>query len=169
MGSNMDSAMNNGDDALRALLEESRIPVRPGFRARVMAALPVAAWERRLGERRLPAWALPGLLAASLALGAALVLAWGGASVADSHAVGITVAVVDFLGTTALAGAGLLHATWRGFGLGLAEIFADSPLSLVALAAMVVFLDLLVLSLLRRRKAVPQAADEPPSANLPAP
>ena len=154
MGSNMDSAMNNGDDALRALLEESRIPVRPGFRARVMAALPVAAWERRLGERRLPAWALPGLLAASLALGAALVLAWGGASVADS---------------TTLAGAGLLHATWRGFGLGLAELFADSPLSLVALAAMVVFLDLLVLSLLRRRKAVPQATDEPPSANLPAP
>ena len=78
-------------------------------------------------------------------------------------------AVVDFLGTTALAGAGLLFATWRGFGLGLAELFADSPLSLVALAAMVVFLDLLVLSLLRRRKAVPQATDEPPSANLPAP
>ena len=52
--------------------------------AALVAALPAAAWERRLGERRLPAWALPGLLAASLALGAALVLAWGGAGVTQS-------------------------------------------------------------------------------------
>ena len=144
--------MKTSDEALDALLQESRISVQPGFRDRVMGLLPMAAWERRLGERRLPAWALPAGLAAALALGAALVVAWGGADAGDSHALGITAAVFDFLGTTTLAGAGLLYASWRGVGMGFAELFADSPLNLLALGAGVVFLNLLFVTLLRRRR-----------------
>lgn len=145
--------MKISDDALDALLGESRIAVRPGFCERVMAALPAAAWERRLGERRLPAWALPTALTAALAVGAALVFILGGASAADSHALGITAAVFDFLATAALAGAGLLFATWRGVGLGLEQLISDSGLSLLALATAVLFLDLLFIALLRRRRS----------------
>ena len=145
--------MKTSDDALDALLRESRIAVQPGFRERVMAALPVAAWERRLGERRVPAWALPAAMTAALAVAAALILTVGGASAADSHALGITAAVFDFLSTTALAGAGLLFATWRGVGLGLEEFIADSGLNLLALATAVLFLDLLFIALLRRRRS----------------
>ncbi len=154
--------MRTSDEALDALLRESRISVQPGFRDRVMGLLPVAAWERRLGTRRLPAWVLPAAMTGALTLGAVLVLAWSGAGAADSHPLGIGLAVFDFLGTTALAGAGLLYATWRGAGMGFAELFADSPLNLLALVAMVVFLDLLFVALLRRRGPVAQAAGERP-------
>ncbi len=150
------------EQALDALLRESRISVQPGFRDRVMELLPATAWERRLGTRRLPAWALPAVMIAVLALGAALALSWGGAGAADSHVLGLGLAVFDFLATTALAGAGLLYATWRGTGMGFAELFADSPLNLLALVAMVVFLDLLFVALLRRRGPVAQAAGERP-------
>ena len=64
---------------------------------------------------------------------------------------GIAFAVFDFFQVTALAGAGLLFATWRGVGLGLQELLADSGLSLMALAAVVLFLDLLFIALLRRK------------------
>jgi hypothetical protein len=147
------------EQALHAMIAESRIEVRDGFADRVMAALPAAAWQRRLGRRRAPVWALPAAAAAIFAGGAAVVLGFA-AGGAETHAFGIFAAVFDFLRATTLAGAGLLFATWRGVGFGLEELIAESGLNLLALASAVVFLNLFFVQLLRRRPAaVRQAAD----------
>lgn len=135
--------------SLHAMLDDSRIEVRPEFQSQVMSALPEPVWAR--GRQRVPTWALPVAMIATLVLGAALVLSLGGASAADSQVLGVTAAVFDFLVTTFLAGAGLLFATWRGVGFGIEQMVADSGLNLLALASFVLFLDLLFVSLLRRR------------------
>lgn len=54
--------------------------------------------------------------------------------------------------TAALAGTGLLAASWRGIGLAVRELFATSPGTVVAFLVLVLALDLLVLALVRRRK-----------------
>ncbi len=143
--------------SLHAMIAESRVPARAGFSDQVMSALPLAAWERRLGQRRAPAWALPVAMAAIFAAGAALALSFtsGGP---ESHAIGIVTAVFDFVQTTTLAGAGLLFATWRGVGFGLEELIAGSGLNLLALASAMVFLNLFFVQLLRRRPATARQA-----------
>jgi len=148
------------DQALHAMLASSRIQVRDGFADQVMTALPSAAWERRLGRRRAPAWALPAALAVIFAFAAALVLSSSSGG-PESHALGIFSAVFDFVRTTTLAGAGLLFATWRGVGFGLQELIAESGLNLLALAAAVVFLNLFFIQLLRRRPAVARQTSDP--------
>jgi len=147
--------------SLHAVLADARIPVREGFRARVMASLPAAAWARQLGRRSSAAWALPAAMVVVLGLGAALVLGAGGAGggqISDHHAWGVGAALFDFLQATVLAGAGLLFATWRGVGMGLEELIAESGASFAALAVFVLFLDLLFVLMLRRKPA-PVAAD----------
>ena len=134
--------------SLHALLRESRIRVRPGFREQVTAGLPAAAWHRA----RVPVWVLPLAMTAVLAVASALVLG-SAAPAAGGPLSGTGMAVLDFLKVTALAGAGLAAASWQGFGLVLGELFAASGLNLVAVAILVLFLDLLFISMLSRRPA----------------
>lgn len=129
--------------ALHALIAESRVGVREGFRARTMAALPVPAWGART-----PAWMLPLAMMTTFAAAAGLLLARG---LPEHPALGALAAVAEFLQATALAGAGLLDASWRGLGLGLQQLFADSGTSLLAMAVLVLFMNLLWISLMRRR------------------
>lgn len=144
--------------SLRTMIEDDRIPVRPGFSARVMAALPAMWWERRRANRRLPAWALPLAMMLVLALGAALAL---GSAEETGRFAGLGMVVLDFMQVTLLAGSGMLFAAWRGVGFGLEQLFADSGLNLLALATAVLFLNLLFFSLLRRRpKASGPVADD---------
>ncbi len=128
-------------EALHVMLREIRVAVRPGFREDVMAALPAPA--------RLRAWALPLAAMVVFAAGAALIL--GSAGPADSHVWGTGVAIVEFVKTTALAGAGLLAVSWRGFGLALEELITSSGASLAAMAVLVLCLNLLFVRMLRRR------------------
>ena len=139
--------------SLRKLLDSDRIAVRDGLPSRVMSALPEAAWEQR-SEKRTSAWAFPAVLAAAFGAAAALLLSVGGAAGPESQVFGLVTAVADFFATTLLAGSGLLFATWRGAGFGLETIIVESGLSLVAMASLVIFLNLLFFSLLRRRRAV---------------
>ncbi len=150
-------------ESLHQMIEDDRIEVQPGFTARVMAALPRAWWERQRSSAGLPVWALPLAMMLVLALGGALLL--GGAEETGRFA-GVGLALLDFLQVTFLAGAGMLFATWRGVGFGLEQLIADSGMNLLAMVAAVVFLNLLLLSLLRRRPRVAQsAADSAASAD----
>lgn len=135
--------------ALRRTLERSRVGVRAGFTAEVMARLPAAGWEGSAPR----AWRLPlALLAAFAAAAAALV----GVSSARFHPgvpfAGAVAAVADMFQTAALAGAGMLAASWRGIGLAVRELFSTSPGTVVAFVVLVVAVDLLAIALIRRRK-----------------
>ena len=141
-------------ESLHRMIDDDRLPVRPGFAARVMAALPTAWWERRRASAGLPRWALPLAMMLVLALGAALFL---GSAEETGRFTGIGLALLDFMQVTFLAGAGMLFATWRGVGWGLEHLIADSGVNLLALAVAVLFLNLLFFSMLRRR---PKAAEE---------
>ncbi|HVF60425.1 MAG TPA: zf-HC2 domain-containing protein [Thermoanaerobaculia bacterium] len=140
---------------LGALLRETEVAVEPGFRERVVERLPAAGWEGRHPRTwRLPfaAFALLGGLAAALL---------GGTSAQLGPEVSV-VAALAALGEMAraalLAGAGLLGASWKGVGLAMAELL-DSPLDVAALGFLVLCLDLLLISLLRRRR--PATASPP--------
>ena len=137
--------------ALRGALERSRVGVSAGFAAEVMQRLPAAGWEASAPR----AWRLPlALLAAFASAAAALV----GISSARFHPgvpfAGAVAAVADMVQTAALAGAGLLGASWRGIGLAVREMFATSPGTVVAFVILVLAVDLLALALIRRRRGV---------------
>lgn len=138
---------------LRSLHRElalDRIPVRADFKQQVMAALPAAPWERSRS-----AWRLP--LAVMVLCSAAA--AWLLAGSAPEHpAIGTGLAIVDFLQASALAGAGLLTASWRGLGMGLEEMFAGFDLGFFVLVGLVICLDLLFVTMLMRRSPRPKAA-----------
>lgn len=134
------------------------IEVSPDFVACVMARLPEAPWQERLAAQQatdesnqgIGAWQLP--LAAMLAFATLAAFLLSGI---DSAILGTGGAVLDFLATTALAGAGLLEASWRGVGWGLQDVFTESPATVAAMAGLVLGLDILFLSMLLRRKSQP--------------
>lgn len=135
-------------ERLSLALAEARLAARPDFKESVMAALPAAGWEGRSPR----AWRLPAAAFALLALAAALVLGvLAPGAAAGSSLVGAIGAVGGLFRATALAGAGLLAASWKAGGLFVSEIVA-SPLMLGAFAVLVLCLNLLLFSLLRRRR-----------------
>lgn len=140
---------------LHALLAESRVPVRAGFKTQVMASLPVAPWEARAPR----SWRLP--LAAAVLL-FALAGALLGAASADLGALpGAVAAMGDLFGTALLAGAGLLAASWKGTGLVVQDALGETPGGFAAFAVLVVGLNLLLVSLLRSRRQARQEASAP--------
>ena len=145
--------------ALHAHLAAARVPVRDGFRAQVMAALPEPEWERR----RAPAarWAWAAGLVALLATASAALLGVTGARLEPGVSLfGAFGAVVDMLATAAIAGAGLLGASWAGLGMAVGDLFRRSPGTAVAVALLAVFLAGLTVSLLRRpRTATARRSD----------
>lgn len=143
--------------ALDRLLAAERLPVRPTFRQAVMASLPAAGWEARAPRTwRLPAAAvvLFGSLAAALAV--------SGRGAGSAPGLAPLLAVAEMLKAATLAGAGLLNASWKGVGMVVGEVMA-SPLSLAMFALLVVCLNLLVFTLVRRRRpSRALAAVQPP-------
>ncbi len=133
--------------ALGRLLAAGRVAVEADFRERVMADLPPAAWEAR--TRR--SWLAAAVLVAILAGGAALLL--GTAAEPGLGVLGPLPVLLDLLASSALAGAGLLAASWRGLGMALQEALQASPWSFVVLGVLVVAVDLLLVLLLRRAAA----------------
>jgi hypothetical protein len=133
---------------------------RPGFAAEVMRALPPAAWE----GRTVSAWRWPFVLLLTLG-GVAAVLFGGAAAELEPAAPGFAAfaALVKFFTSTALAGAGLAGATWKGLGAGLAQWLVASKLHLAAAAIVVAGLNLLLFRLLRptRRPASAEARAHP--------
>jgi len=137
-------------EALDALLAASRVPVRAGFESQVLTALPVAGWE----ARSLRAWRLPLVLLAVLVMFTAGLVGISSAQLRpDASFVGALAAVADLLGTALLAGTGLLAASWKGIGLVTTEALSRTSGGMLGFTVVVICLDLLLLSLLRRRPA----------------
>ena len=144
--------------ALHASLAAARVPVRAGFRDQVMASLPEAAWEGRRAPAARWAWAA-GLVALLAAASAALFAASGPRLAPGASLAGALGAFGEMLALAAIAGAGLLGATWTGLGLAVGELFARSPGTLVAVALLAVCLAALTASLLRRPQAARRRID----------
>jgi hypothetical protein len=144
------------EEPLDTLLRRESLEVRPDFRRAVLAALPVAPWEGRQAHTQRFPWAFPA--AACLLLGL-LATAFYGMSAAVSgagraaSALGAMGALAGLLKASALAGAGLLGASWKGLGMVLQELIA-APLTLGAFAVLVFCLNVLLVSLVRRRRTV---------------
>ena len=134
--------------ALEALLQKNRIPVRTDFKDTVLASLPTTGWENRSPKT----WGFPAAVFVLLAGIAAVLFGSAHLSTAGPGASAL-LAVADMLGSTVQAGAGLLAATWKGLGMAFTEVIA-SPVSLGVLAVLVISLNLLLISLVRRRRVV---------------
>ncbi|HEV7504825.1 MAG TPA: zf-HC2 domain-containing protein [Thermoanaerobaculia bacterium] len=132
--------------AFQSLFERTAVPVRSDFADSVMAALPHAGWEGRSPRT----WQFPLAVAAMLMLVAGFLIAGSTAASVPSG-----LAALDAMGgmvrAAALAGAGLLGASWKGIGL-IVEDIISSPVSLGAFGFLVLCLNLLLISLVRRRK-----------------
>lgn len=132
--------------ALDRLLERDALPVRDDFRANVMSALPPVAWEARHPRT----WTFPAAVFLLFAGLAAALMAFGSTGPAPSG-LSALYAVAGLLRAATLAGAGLLAASWKGLGMAFAEVLA-SPVSLGVCAFVVLCLNLLLISLIRRRR-----------------
>jgi hypothetical protein len=134
--------------ALDKLLTESRIPVHRSFHDDVMSALPTAGWESSHPR----SWVAAVIVAALLGITGAALLGTSAARLEPTAPfVGAIMAVVDLFRSTAVAGAGLLTASWKGLGLAFQELLAGSVWNLIAVGLLVFGLDFLLIRLLLRR------------------
>ena len=131
--------------ALSNLLQRSSVPVRPDFRQQVMSSLPSAGWESRSPRT----WAFPAAVFVLLAGVAAFTM--GGRS-PHSSLLSALAAVAGMFRASAVAGAGLISASWKGLGMAFAATLS-SPMSLGAFGIFVLCVNLVLVSLLRRRRA----------------
>ncbi|MEO8502293.1 MAG: hypothetical protein ABI609_00175 [Acidobacteriota bacterium] len=128
-------------------LREAEVAVRPDFTSAVMSALPPAGWESRHAR----AWAVPAALIAGLGGAAAIVAGVSAAQLRPGGQVlGAFRALFDLFSTAALAGAGLLQASWRGVGLALGDALSGSWVNMAAFGIGVLGLNLVLLRLLRK-------------------
>jgi anti-sigma factor RsiW len=138
---------------LQRLLATSRVAADPELARRVMQALPAAGWEARSPRH----WVVPALLFLAL-LVASLVVVGGAGSAAGLPVAATVSALADSFATAAVAGAGLLGASWRGVGLVVGSLLSASASTLVAALVAVMGINLLVLQMLRRRPRLRTAA-----------
>jgi anti-sigma factor RsiW len=129
--------------ALERLFADTHVTVRRDFGARVMASLPPAGWESRHAR----GWAIPALLVAALGVLASFLLGHGPVGASSA-----AVAVAEMLGAALTAGAGLLHASWKGIGM-VVQQGLNSWLNLTVFGILVLSLNFLLVSLVRRRSA----------------
>jgi len=146
-------------EALRRVLLRSRLDVRPDFRSTVMASLPATGWESRAPR----SWIVPVAAMVLFALSAGFLLSSG--AVAMPPGMSALVAVGEMLRASTLAGVGLLDASWKGMGL-LAGRVISSPVGFGVFGLMIVSLNLLVVSMIRRRRLAREAAPGTPSREL---
>lgn len=138
--------IRNEVTSLSAVLDEIRTDAHPDLARRVLDNLPPAAWEmRRPASWRAAAIAFVGLLVAAYALTSQSeplgeALPW----------IGTLAAMVELFRSAALAGAGLLAASWSGVGLALGEVLSRSPLGFATFAVLVLGVDCLFLRYLWR-------------------
>jgi len=142
---------------LTEMLEQTRIPVGDQFTQQVMAGLPAAGWETRSPRT----WLAALVVVLLLSLGAALLIGGAGEELMSAAPIAAATAVWELLSSSALAGAGLLAASWKGLGIAFQDLLGQSVWNIVALGALVVCLDLLLFRLLFRRRTAAAESDDP--------
>ena len=144
--------------AFDELLVSSRIGVQHDFVDDVMASLPTAAWESRNPRSWVAAIAIVFLLI----LGSGILIATAGDGVGSVlPAASIFVAVGEMLRSSVVAGAGRLGASWKGLGLAFERLLSGSIWNLLAIGALVVAVDILLIRLLRRRQPSTVRSSQP--------
>jgi anti-sigma factor RsiW len=133
---------------LKTVLSRGRLPVRSDLKASVLEALPAAGWEGRHPQT----WRFPGSVALLLGILAAALFGAGSGRSTGSPVFGAVSALGSFFRATLFAGLGVIQASSKGWGMVFSELF-DSWSTLAAFAVLVVCLNLLLLSLVRRRPA----------------
>lgn len=139
---------------LESLLSEARIEPDPDLSRRVLQSLPATAWEmRRPGSWKLAAAVFFGLF------GGAYVLSLRSESLGEAlPLLGTLAAMAELFRSAALAGAGLLAASWSGVGLALGEILSRSVLGYAAFGVFVLGIDCLLVRYLWRLSRVEEQA-----------
>lgn len=146
--------------ALEGLLRQSRIEIRPDFKHSVLSALPATGWEARHPRT----WHFPAAVFFLLGgIAVALLVTNSSDLGAQSSGWGSLTAVAGMFWAAVQAGGGFLGASWHGLALIAGEVFS-SPVSLGAFGFLVLCLNLLLFSLLRRKR--PARSELP--ADLPA-
>ena len=132
--------------SLNSVLDEIKIDAHPDLAGRVLENLPPAAWEmRRVSSWRVAAIAFLGLF------GAAYALTFQSEPLGEALPwIGTLAAMAELFRSAALAGAGLLAASWSGIGLALGEILSRSTLGTVTFGVFVLGIDCLFLRYLWR-------------------
>lgn len=135
-----------GLETVHLRLAGSVVEPREGFTGEVMRALVPAPWE----ARAVVVWRWPFALLLALG-GIAAVLLGGAAAELEPSAGSLAafVALARLLESAALAGAGLLGASWSGLGSGLGAWLAGSKVHLALAGGLLLALNLLFLRLLR--------------------
>jgi len=135
---------------LAGLLATSKVGVGDGFSARVVSKLPPAGWEARSPRN----WLVAVCIVALLVVSSVLLVGLGRAEAASALPVTALAAVGELLKTSALAGAGLLTASWKGLGLAMQDILGQSIWNTIALGVLVLCLNILLLRYLLRDRSV---------------
>jgi len=142
--------------SLTEMLDQSRVPVRDAFRQEVMAGLPAAGWETRSPRT----WLAASVVVLLLSIGSALLIGGASDELLSAAPIAAAAAVWELLSSSALAGAGLLAASWKGLGIAFQDVLGHSVWNIVALGALVACLDLLLFRLLFRRRPVEAKSDD---------
>ena len=133
---------------LEWLLADSHLAVRADFCDEVMASLPAAGWEARFPR----SWIAALVAVVVLVAGAAALISTAGQGVEPAVPLaGAFVAILEMLQSSALAGAGLLTASWKGMGLAFQELLGGSIWNLIAVSALVFAVDFMLIRMLRRQ------------------
>jgi predicted anti-sigma-YlaC factor YlaD len=141
-------------EALDGLLHRSRIEVRKDFRSDVLAALPATGWESRAPR----SWVVPLAAMILLAAGATFLLSSGSTTLPPGFSA--LAAVGEMVQASVLAGVGLLDASWKGMGF-LVGRMISSPVGFGAFGLLVLSVNLLVVSMIRKRRSAQSASGSP--------
>lgn len=145
---------------LTEMLEQSRVPVEESFGEEVMAGLPAAGWETRSPRT----WIAALIAVLLLSVGSAVLIGGAGEEIMSAAPLAAAAAVWELLSSSALAGAGLMAASWKGLGIALQDVLGRSVLNIVALGVLVLCLDLLLYRLLFRRRTAEVGSEDRPDS-----
>lgn len=135
---------------MEEMIQQSKLTIGEGFTREVMADLPATGWETRSPRT----WVAALIAVLLLSVGSAWLIGGASESVLSAAPLAAAAAVWELLSASALAGAGLLAASWKGLGVALQDVLGRSIWNLLALGALVVCLDVMLFRLLFRRRSV---------------